>query len=427
MAEIIEDALILKKENFARLVVLVIFLGALNNAGLAQWNFSFAFDQEYNNNPFHLPENESSWISSLDVGIEREVGKILLSYYGSYANLANLSDRNFYWHQFAVGSGSDTTNWGVYAEQRINRQEFKLYDYQDVDAYFNHKFFIQNIINHWNAKVQFNQYQELPELNNWKLFTNFRFQKTLRTKTTLITHLGIDFKNYLKTNQVIEILPDSSLDELNFSIAGTSADQTTELIGMGNGKGGGKGKGYFHGNGGGGYLSTVSYANMENSSVAQFWLSLRIAQSVTPTFGLAAQFYRRFLLTGNDRYIAGLSDSYSRESEIFNDPMGYESDSYGLDMTKLLPFDITLKAAAYYVAKNYSSQGIFSDAENYDETNLRNDKYKMLNINARKNFDLTGNLILSAIVSYHLSENKSNSYWYNYSNQYASIGFEFQF
>ncbi len=401
---------------------------ALHDIGQAQWNFNLAYDQEYNSNPFHLPDEENSWISLLEVGIEHEWESLLLGYYGSYAHFVNLTERNFYWQQLAVAGGSDTTNWGVLAEQRINRPEFKIYDYQDFDAYFNRRFFLQKFIGNWNVKVQFNRHQELPELNNWKLFTSLRLQRTLPTKTTIISQFGIDFKNYLNSDQAIEILADSSLAAPDFSLTGSTAGIESKNSGSENGKGnGGKGRGYFHGGTGGGYLSATTYANLENSSVTQFWISVRIAQSISPTFGLAVQYSHRQLLTGNDRYISGLSDSYSQESEIFDDPMGSESHSFGLELTKILPSAIAIKAAAYIDQKNYSSQGIYVDAENYEELTLRRDEAKMLDVSVKKNFNLTRNLQLSANVSFNLSENESNSYWYDYRNQYVSAGFEFQF
>ena len=159
----------------------------------------------------------------------------------------------------------------------------------------------------------------------------------------------------------------------------------------------------------------------------QLSLWLRLAQSVTPTTGLAFQYYNRTLLSGQDRFISDISYSYSQESEIFNDPLGYESHSYGLELSKLLPNELILKLAANYVEKDYSAQGIYVNEENYDELTLRNDKHKTFYVNLKKDFEFIKGSTLAMSLYYQWISNNSNSYWYNYNNNFCSVGFEFEF
>ena len=135
--------------------------------------------------------------------------------------------------------------------------------------------------------------------------------------------------------------------------------------GMGPGGGGGGGQGQY-----------PIYTDTEAPSVSQLRLWLRAAQSITAATGLAVQYQNSFLLSGSNRYVAGITYGPNEESRIFDDPMGYESNSIGSELTQLLPGSILLKGAFYLTEKNYSSQGIYLDQENYDETTLRKDTYK---------------------------------------------------
>lgn len=391
----------------------------------SQWKFSLSYDQEYNDNPFRLPEAEKSLISNFKLGTEKNFNKISLGYYGNYSHFNNILDRNFYWHQLAVFGGSDTTNWGIYGEQRINKREYNIFDYKELNAFLRHRFFFKGIITNWSGGLQYNNYDQLAELNNWKLSSSLRFHKTFPTKTTIITGLNIDHKNYLNSSQLYEMAPDSSISKLN--LASTSILNVT---GNGKGHGGsnGGGKGYRYGEENG-YLSPNSYVDFGNPSVTQLSFSLRVAQSLNQTTGFAIQYFSRFLLSGEDKYISDISYNYNQESEIFNDPMGYESHSFGSELTKLLPADIILKLSAYYVIKDYSAQGIYIDEENYDSGTLRQDKYKTVFLNLKKNIGLNifGGNDLALSFNYLWIDNNSNSYWYDYTNNYGSVRLEFQF
>jgi hypothetical protein len=179
----------------------------------------------------------------------------------------------------------------------------------------------------------------------------------------------------------------------------------------------------------GGQDGYTIYSEIEAPSVSQLILWVRLAQSVTSTTGLAVQYQTSTLLSGNNRDVAGISYGYSEESQIFDDPMGYESSSIGSELTQLLPLNILLKGAYYYTKKKYSSQGIYVDLESYDEATLRYDTYNTFWLRIQKSFALssTRNTNLLVRLNYQWTDNYSNSYWYNYENQYTAIAIEFQF
>ena len=412
-------------------ISIILFTGILTNVTMsyAQWNFTFSLDQEYNNNPFHTPVPEGSWVSTLQLGAEKEMKTVNFGYYGAYSHFDNIQERNFYWHQLAIWSGNDKTNWGAFIEQRINRNDFDIYNYKEIDAYLNHKFFIKGLSTIWTGRVQYNHYDQFSELNNWKLNTGFRVNKSFPTKTTIIASMNIDFKNYIDSSPEIEFVADSSTMPSNYSAAsiqGETGDGNNGMMGKSDGHGG---RGYRSGGGKKGFFVENSYVNFENASVVQLTIWVRLAQSVSRTTGLAIQYYRRTILSGDDRFISGIADSYSLESELFNDPMGYNSHSFGAELTKLLPANMTLKLSTYYVTRDYSSQGIYVDEENYDEFVLRSDKYKVVYCGLKKNlgFNYFGVSDLSLSLNYQWTDNESNSYWYNYRNHFGSIGIEFNF
>jgi len=392
------------------IVVFIMFIVWLSNTiprANAQWNFSIAYDQEYNDNPFRLPQEQPSWISSLQFGAEKSLSNFSLGYYGNFSYFNSILDRNYYWHQLAIWGGSDTTSWGMYGEQRMNKSQYNLYDYFEANGYLQHRLFVRGIKITFNSSLNINQYKELPDLNNWIVNTSFQAHRSFATRTTLMGGLNISYKSYFTTH--INESYDSSPDQ--FYMGET-------FYGRG------------HGRGGRGYLSSASYDNFaSSSSVSQLGFWARIAQSLTRTTGVAAQFQSRKLLTGSNRFVSGISYSYNQESQLFDDPMSYESNSLGIEITQLLPFETILKLAGYYTTKNYSAQGIYLDAENYDESILREDQYQTMWLNLRKNIGINfangGGIVLN--FHYQWVNSQSNSYWYDYNNHQASLQLQFEF
>jgi len=99
----------------------------------------------------------------------------------------------------------------------------------------------------------------------------------------------------------------------------------------------------------------------------------------------------------------------------------------GSELTQLLPLQMMIKFAAYYLDKNYVAQGIYLDQENFDETILREDIYRTLWFTLGKRFNLPFSETTSLLLqfNYQWIKNESNSYWYNYESQFVSLGIQF--
>lgn len=392
------------------LVVLIILYSFANS----QWYYSMYLEQEYNSNPFGLPEAEEDHISQLSMGLRKDWDKVTMQYYGSYFNFKQFAIRNFYWHQFYLAYSGETTTWSFIAENRIDKSDYNIYDYVTIRGGFSHLLTSEKFLWRLNGGMAMNTFHNFSELNNVLMSASTSLNRSFPTRTSLIASAALNVKTYLDRQTAI-VPPDDTLmvtESIN-SLAASYYGGGGGGMGPGHGGDGGQ-SGYY-------YYSPES----ENTLVSQIFLSLRLAQSITKFTGIALQFQNRTNLNKYDRSVSGLY-GYLAESQIFDDPMGYQGNSLGAELTQLFPWQISLKSAAYYQQKNYVSQGIYLDEENFDQTVLRKDQYKRFWILLEKQFPLGSSdyASLNLQLNYQWIENISNSYWYNFKSQYISIGLQ---
>ncbi len=404
-------------ENKYLSTLLLIGINILISGSLlqAQLNYTLSVQQQYSSNPFQLPETEGDQISEFSVGVQKNWQKFSLQYFGSYIRFNQNLKRNFYWHQLFL-SGGDATNWYVRLDNRLNRTDYNIYDYFIAQGGLNQRLSKGNYLLRFGINGSFNRYQELDELNNILLKFYGSINRSFQTKTSIIGALSFNYKSYLDNNFELTS-PEESVTDISKAIS--------ILNGGGNGPGSGRG-GPGHGDGtGAGQWYYPEDAEMSNA-VSQMVLSLRIAQSLSTYTGIAVQYYNRISLTEGDRSIAGLADGYQMESQIFDDPMGYSGQTYGIELTQIFPFRIKGRIAAYRIGKNYVSQGIYLDEINFNESILREEIRKTVWFTIQKQWDI--NLAtLNWQIDYQWVDNESNSFWYLYNNQYISTGIQLDF
>jgi len=365
------------------IIVLTMLFSSLN----AQLQTYASFNEAYESNPFRNPDAKESWVSTIDGGIQLDFQPMALSYNGSYTNFSNFSDRSYYWHQAAFIGSFGNTNTGVYFNQRFNRNDYTLYNYNSFIGYLNHSEKIGTFNLYLATTLVLNDYPELAEINNYELNGSMRINKSFQTGTTFIAGLSLHYKKYTTTYSYLD----------------------TVLTGSGSGQG------MYSGS-----QTILQPVEIDAPSVSQMGYWLRIAQSLSQSTGLAAQVRARNNIKGATRYIAGLPYNYNEESELFDDPMGYELQSLGIELTQLLPDQIIFKASTYLGIKSYTAQGIYLDQEIFEEGILREDNYHSAHMSLRKNFSIHKTR-LTIEFWYRWMTNKSNSYWYNYDNHYGSI------
>ncbi|MBN2366231.1 MAG: hypothetical protein EH225_09635 [Calditrichaeota bacterium] len=386
-------------------VVIITFLFLWLETAPAQWYYSLSLEQEYNSNPFGLPEGTDEQISRFSMGIQKEWSAVSTQYFGSYINFYRHPDRNLYWHQLYLSGGEDF-NWNISLENRLNRTAYDIYDYLTVRSGLSYSRNMNHILWRLGTTASLNSFSELPQLNNL-LFTMFSsFNKSFATRTSFIGVLTFNYQYYLE-EQISQSVPDDSTQNMMLSVDGVNQ--------------GGQGPGY-----GGGGKNEYYYSSSTSNTIpasAELVLSLRIAQSLMKYTGLAFQFTQTFGLSDYDRNIAGLIYSYNSESQIFDDAMGYDCQIFGAELTQLLPASFSMKLSGYYHGKCYTVQGIYIDAENYMTSELRKDIFRTVWFTLKKDFELSLSEAsgMSLQLNYQWINNSSNSYWYDYKSEYISL------
>jgi hypothetical protein len=285
---------------------------------------------------------------------------------------------------------------GLYYTQRFNKNDFTIYNYYAGVAYLNHSAELAGFNVFISGNAILTRYAELTDLDNIEMNGLLRINKGFETRTTFISGLGIYYKDYTQSYTIID------------TVANSSSGQMGEGMGSGSGS-----TGYY-------------YTELEAPSVSQWQAWIRVAQSIFERTGLSAQYQVRKSLTGSARFVSGPTLGYNEESEIFDDPLGYELQSFGSELTSILPGQVILKASYYQGQKDYITQGIYLSEDIYDEKVLRHDRYNTVTVNLRKVFP-AGSVNYEIRFWYQWYRNTSNSYWYNYQNHYSSISLGINF
>lgn len=202
----------------------------------------------------------------------------------------------------------------------------------------------------------------------------------------------------------------------------------------GNGRGNGQ-NGNGKGNEQGQTVSTIPdpvaevqsvYVSMQGKSVTRMLSSIRIAQSVTATTGLAVEASRNRSLSGQGRYLSYQDGGYEENDLLFDDPYNYDSDGVSLELTQILPFSIQLKAGWQGQDKRYYYPAFDMEGNSIDEEN-RSDQKQSIWIQLSRAFPAIFKLQSSRVLfSYTGYRNQSNDPFYTYSGYITMLGWQIQ-
>lgn len=380
---------IINKLNFVGNVSLktymfILILIAGQSEMLGQWSFSLSSSQELNDNPFRSPIAESELISTFNLGVERELDDFNLLYYGSFSLFNKSVLRNYYWHQLGLYTSTDKSIYGIYAEQRLNKTDFNFYNYMNFTGYLRHSLEMDLFLPTILASATYKKYENAPEYDNLFLSAGLNINKGFETKTTFIIQAVFNYKNYLNT--------------------GTSSS------GRGNGR-------------------MVSTSGSPKITTSQFYFNTRVAQSLFENTGLAAFYINRSLLGGSGTWEGSYDYNYSDESDLYDDPVSRNENSFGVELTQILPLNIIFKSGYNYGVRDYPTQGIYTDAENYSVELDRSDtnSYMFLSLNKSFSIDLNDQSFINVGLSYGILSNESNSYWYDYKSNQFLLNINLQF
>lgn len=367
-------------------IIILFFISSLSSA---QWSFKLSTEQEYNDNPFRTQLSTKTFLSSIDFGVENNLENLSIGYYGSYLKFDVAPERNFYWHQFAIGRSFENSSLGIYAEQRLNKDVYTYYDYTNTMAYYNRQFNLENFFFTLSPNLSLTKYKNISIMDNYKGSLSLNINRGFESGTTFILGGAFNYKKYLKPVQSGTY---TYLDANNLSV-------------------------------------TEFYIDKNVSSITQLVSFGRVAQSITETTGLAAQFTNRTIFNGFGAFVKDLNMIYGDESEMFDDPVNYEGNNLSFELTQVLFDDLEIKAGFFLNRKHYPSQGTYNALFNYDTGIMRSDTQNIFNLSVKKTIpmEFLGGSDLSIGLNYRLIDNKSNSYLFNYKSNSINlnIGFEF--
>ena len=373
----------------SRFKFLVIILLSISSFSSAQWSFRLSTDQEYNDNPFRTQLSTKTFLSSADIGIENESESFSIGYYGTYLNFDVVPERNFYWHQLGLWRSFENSALGVYAEQRLNKDEYTYYNYSNITAYYNKQFNPDNFFITLSPNLSLTTYQNISIMDNIKSSLGFNINRGFESGTTIIFGGSLNYKKYLSP---IQSGVYTYLDENNLPV-------------------------------------TEYYLDKNVSSITQLVTYGRIAQSITETTGLAAQFTNRSIFNGFGAFVKDLNMIYGDESEMFDDPVNYEGNNISLELTQIFFDDMEIKAGYFQNRKHYLSQGTYDALYNYDTAIMRSDTQNIFSLSVKKSIplDFLGGTDFSVGLNYRMIDNKSNSSLFNYKSNSLNLNLGFEF
>lgn len=365
----------------------------------AQFSASVTLSSTYDDNLIRSHQPESDLISDVDINLSYTSAKSNLTYFinPEFFRYKTNSSRDFFMNRLGFNNQivlnkekNQTFYFGAEWDMRINGDDFNYYDYNQLYAYANIAYHFRSFFLKGGYNYRYRSYANIPDLTNNRHYLFIQGNKTFLTRTTLIVEADAGYKSF--GGQEI------------YSISG-----------------GGRGSGRM----GGGY---TSYSTTPIPSLSHAVFLARIAQSIYDKMGIYVQYRKQISLNSGSGY--DNQSDYYQDEELFDDPFSYESDQYSGKLTWMLPWNIKLQTGGSIHSKRYISENAFISAE--DSTGLgggRADDQKTLNFSLSKKFfphkSWLNTLTLNVKYSYILNE--SNSYWYDYKNNYASAGIRWGF
>jgi hypothetical protein len=344
-----------------------------------QAQFYLTADAEgyYDDNIFNNYLNESDFISAftgeLGYDIETEQNIFEIYYTGFFNRYYSNTDKSTTIHKvgavntYLLSENDNPLNVGLNYTIRINKEDYYIYDFNQISAYANYMHSISE-----SNKIQLGVIGNRINYENFSLFSHYQLKAFLRSinsfesRTSLTIAAEIDQKIY------IEKMESEGL-----------ADE-----------------------------------------VLQAKLYLQLGQGITDNLGLSAYAFLRNNISGGNRYF-NTTDYIYYEEELFNDIYSNEGIETGLTFSYLFLSNIMWKISGRYEIRNYTDLPA-ADEEGNELDEMRQDN--QYSAGASLEFGLSeiiSGLYLS--LSYNYIKNNSNDYYYDYNNQiYAiTLGFDF--
>jgi hypothetical protein len=359
------------------LLFLVLSISAFTTEVKGQFYLTADVEGYYDDNIFNNYLGASDFINTfsgeLGYDFESKQNNFELYYIGFLNRYYEYADKSTTIHKFGAvntylfSEYDNPLNVGINYTVRINKEDYYIYDFNQVSAYANYLHSISG-----DNKIQLGVIGNRIDYENFSLFSHYQLKAFLKSinsfesKTSLILAAEINEKIYIEKMQSQEL-----------------ADEVLQ---------------------------------------AKFYL--QVGQGITENLGLSAFAFVKNNLTGGNRYFNTINYIYYEE-ELFNDIYSNDGIETGVTLSYLFIPNIMGRLAGLYEIRNYTDLPA-ADEEGNDLDELRKDD--QFTVGASLEFGLSN--VLSGLylsLNYNFIKNSSNDYYYDYTNQiYAiTLGFDF--
>ncbi|MCA2004870.1 MAG: hypothetical protein LDL01_03650 [Ignavibacterium sp.] len=366
----------MKLKNSGTVAILFSFF-LFSSEIFSQFNFYSSYQLIYDDNIYNNYLNSSDLINNLQLGtaynFESDVNNFQVYYEGVFGDYQKNKIKSFNSHKIGVvnthlfSEDYNPLNIGVNYAFRNNRDEFTIYDFRQISAYANYRQTIMES-NFLLAGYIFqrNEYLNFNVFSNYEHKTFLKWISNFETQTSLMFATEFNYKSYI--------------DKYDFA----------------------------------GYANDASFLKFH----------LNVGQSLSENTGANVFLIYRKNLSDKSRYVVNDSLIYYEE-EIFNDLYAFNSFDAGVGFTHLIGDDFKLSAELRYSGRYFTSL-YAADLNGIELNDLRKDD--QINFGLGLEYDLQkliDGLLFSATFNY--LRNKSNDFYYDYSNQIFSFSLEYGF
>ena len=365
------------KQKIFPLLLLALLIGVLHSEVKAQFYLTADVEGYYDDNIFNNYLNSSDFINAftgeLGYDFETEQNNFEIYYTAFFNRYYEYTDKSTVIQKFGAvntylfSENDNPLNVGLNYSFRINKEDYYIYDFNQISAYANYMHSISA-----NNKIQFGVIGNRIDYENFSLFSHYQFKaffrsiNSFKSRTSITAAAEIDQKSYIED------------------------------------------------------YSSEGFAD----NVLQAKVYLQLGQGIAEDLGLSAFTFLRKNISGGNRYYSSI-DYVFYEEELFNDIYSNEGIETGVTLSYLFRPNIMGKIAGRYEVRNYTDLPA-ADKEGNDLVELRKDN--QFSVGASLEFGLSE--ILSGLylsLNYNFIKNSSNDYYYDYNNQvYAiSLGFDF--
>jgi len=352
-------------------------VSALNVNVKAQFYLTADVEGYYDDNIFNNYLGASDFINTfsgeLGYDFESEQNNFELYYIGFLNRYYEYADKSTTIHKFGAvntylfSEYDNPLNVGINYTVRINKEDYYIYDFNQVSAYTNYMHSISE-----SNKIQLGVIGNRIDYENFSLFSHYQLKAFLKSINSFESRTSLTFAAEIDQKIYIEKMQNQGL-----------ADE-----------------------------------------VLQSKIYLQLGQGITDNLGLSAYVFLRNNLSGGNRYFNTINYIYYEE-ELFNDIYSNEGIETGITLSYLFVPNIMGKLAGVYEIRNYTDLPAANEEGN-DLNELRKDD--QFTAGASLEFGLSN--ILSGLylsLNYNFIRNSSNDYYYDYTNQiYAiTLGFDF--